>query len=363
MSKGSEKSSGKKKNPQLPPEIEDKFKNVTIGIIAPTNTATMEHHSVFSPLGFDNSFDLEEFKKNFKIKIISYDENELVFDLIGVDAAVANAFRRILIAEVPSVAIETVYIRDNTSMIQDEVLAHRLGLIPIKADPRKFEPIVNPNEYTDTNTLVFNLTVTCEHNPDGKDSENEDEKYINSKVYSHHLEWNPQGQQQQQMADVRPVFEDILIAKLRPGQTIDVVCYCQKGVGKDHAKYSPVSTAAYRLLPKIEFLEEITGAKAKELVDICPMKVYDIEDLGGVKKARVANPRNCTMCRECIREPENQQKIKLSRQKDHFIFSIESVGILAPEILFEEAVKVLLEKITKIQTELAKLQQTVEDRE
>ncbi len=60
----------------------------------------MEHHSIFAPLGFDNSFDLEEFKKNFKIKIISYDENELVFDLIGVDAAIANAFRRILIAEV-----------------------------------------------------------------------------------------------------------------------------------------------------------------------------------------------------------------------------------------------------------------------
>jgi len=37
MSKGSEKTSGKKKNPQLPPEIEDKFKNVTIGIISPTN--------------------------------------------------------------------------------------------------------------------------------------------------------------------------------------------------------------------------------------------------------------------------------------------------------------------------------------
>ena len=36
------------------------------------------------------------------------------------------------------------------------------------------------------------------------------------------------------------------IAKLRPGQTIDVVCYCEKGVGKDHAKYSPVATAAYR---------------------------------------------------------------------------------------------------------------------
>jgi DNA-directed RNA polymerase I and III subunit RPAC1 len=60
------------------------------------------------------------------------------FDLVGVDASIANAFRRILIAEVPSMAIETVYVFNNTSVIQDEVLAHRLGLIPIKADPGKF---------------------------------------------------------------------------------------------------------------------------------------------------------------------------------------------------------------------------------
>ena len=60
------------------------------------------------------------------------------FDLIGVDAAIANAFRRILLAEVPTMAIEDVYIWNNTSVIQDEVLAHRLGLIPIKADPAKF---------------------------------------------------------------------------------------------------------------------------------------------------------------------------------------------------------------------------------
>jgi DNA-directed RNA polymerase alpha subunit len=60
------------------------------------------------------------------------------FDLIGVDASIANAFRRILIAEVPTMAIETVYVFNNTSVIQDEVLSHRLGLIPIKADPGKF---------------------------------------------------------------------------------------------------------------------------------------------------------------------------------------------------------------------------------
>jgi len=60
------------------------------------------------------------------------------FDLVGVDASIANALRRILIAEVPTMAIENVYVFQNTSVIQDEVLAHRLGLIPIKADPGKF---------------------------------------------------------------------------------------------------------------------------------------------------------------------------------------------------------------------------------
>ena len=66
------------------------------------------------------------------------DELEMEFDLVGVDAAIANAFRRILIAEVPTMAIETVYVFNNTSVIHDEVLSHRLGLIPIKADPGRF---------------------------------------------------------------------------------------------------------------------------------------------------------------------------------------------------------------------------------
>jgi len=78
------------------------------------------------------------------------------FDLVGVDPAIANAFRRILISEVgnrafpagarlnrfaaiflqiPTVAIETVYIENNTSVVQDEVLAHRLGLIPLLVNP------------------------------------------------------------------------------------------------------------------------------------------------------------------------------------------------------------------------------------
>lgn len=55
--------------------------------------------------------------------------------MVGIDAAIANAFRRILLAEVPTMAVEKVLVYNNTSIVQDEILAHRLGLIPIHADP------------------------------------------------------------------------------------------------------------------------------------------------------------------------------------------------------------------------------------
>jgi DNA-directed RNA polymerase I and III subunit RPAC1 len=64
---------------------------------------------------------------------------EMEFDLIGVDPAIPNAFRRILLSDIPTMAFDKVFMFNNTSIIQDEVLAHRLGLIPLKADPRLFE--------------------------------------------------------------------------------------------------------------------------------------------------------------------------------------------------------------------------------
>ena len=122
----------------LPAHLEEQRKKVSLGMDAPTHTSTVEYAGAYAAQNLDNSFSLECFKREFNVEVYDLDDEQIVFDLIGIDCAIANAFRRILLAEVPTMAIEKVFILNNTSMIQDEVLAHRLGLIPILADPRKF---------------------------------------------------------------------------------------------------------------------------------------------------------------------------------------------------------------------------------
>ena len=79
------------------------------------------------------------FEQKLKVRVVRVEGNEMEFDLIGVDPSIPNALRRILLSDVPTMAFDRVFLFNNTSIIQDEVLAHRLGLIPLKADPRLFE--------------------------------------------------------------------------------------------------------------------------------------------------------------------------------------------------------------------------------
>ena len=113
------------------------------------------------------------------------------------------------------------------------------------------------------------------------------------------------------------------------------------------------------------------------------MGVFHIEDIGkGHKKAVVARPRDCTMCRECLRD-DWDKKVKLQRIKDHFICKktgqskggrrystthkiltyspslyadslvcVQSTGILKPDEIFEEACLIFKEKCQRILQEL-----------
>ena len=96
-----------------------------------------------------------------KIRRLTADYCEFV--LSNTDASVANALRRVIIAEVPTVAIDLVEIENNTTVLNDEFLAHRLGLIPLISDhavmmKRPFEVTDPDNDLAD---IYFTLDVKC----------------------------------------------------------------------------------------------------------------------------------------------------------------------------------------------------------
>lgn len=121
--------------------------------------------------------------------------------------------------------------------------------------------------------------------------------------------------------------------------------FCEKGIGKTHAKWSPVSTAYYRLVPDIKFSKPVMNQDAKDLKSLCPVGVFDIEDIGSGKcKAVVADARKCTTCRECIRHDKYKDVVDLGKIKDRFEFHVETVGMYKPAELVTEALKKLKEK-------------------
>jgi DNA-directed RNA polymerases I and III subunit RPAC1 len=340
------------------------------------------------------------FRESFEFNVLENKDNELVFELIGCDTSFANALRRILLAEVPTVAIEYVYMWNNTSIIHDEVLAHRLGLIPLNVDARLFDDFEEGDEATDSNTLVFQLSAKCparrpgasrgrgesEGDTVGLHSFSETEKSVidnaqldeaafaaarkkaietpgrpyTMHVYSKDLRFVPQGDQENRFPDgIRPVHEDILIAKLRPGQEIEVEAHARKGIGKDHAKFSPVATASYRLYTQVELLEPVYDQDAEDLVNLYEPGVFELVPSTAPGKrfeAKVSNPYACTMSRNYMRNPTLAKAIKMTRIPNHFIFSVESVGMHKPSVLVIEAIRVLQSKCESL-IELAKEQE------
>jgi DNA-directed RNA polymerase I and III subunit RPAC1 len=258
-----------------------------------------------------DTFSLKSFSDKADITILSLNEEEMIFDLKGVEPPLANALRRILISEIPTMAIEIVNIYQNTSVIPDEVLSHRLGLIPIFADANEFQYKKENEDFNEFNSIYFKIHIKCEGN----------KETANKEVLSSLIQWVPIGQQSKRFVGsetIRVVNDDILVAKLRPGQEIEAELICIKGIGRTHAKWSPVSTAFYRLMPDIKFKHEINDEDAIALKKLCPMGVFDVEENQMGCKAVVKNSRKCTTCRECIRYPPFKDVVDLGKIKDHF---------------------------------------------
>lgn len=267
-----------------------------------------------------------------EIKILEKNEEEIRFVLRGVTTPIANALRRVMMAEVPSMAIDDVIIIENSSPMRDEILAHRLGLIPIKTD---LDAYVLPEECTCHSDLGCSrccVTLTLEV-----------EAVDTRMVYS--------GELKSENPNVVPVSDAIPIIKLAPGQRICLEAYAKLGRGKEHAKWQPVSACAYKYVPRIRVRREKCDA-CGECVEACPKQVLKVD--GG--KLVITNSEKCTLCKDCEKAcPQKPSAIRIGWVKDAFIFYVESTCGLPPERIVVEAAKILRGKTYEFVDQVSKL--------
>ncbi|KZO97451.1 RBP11-like subunits of RNA polymerase, partial [Calocera viscosa TUFC12733] len=329
--------------------------------------------------GEDLTWDLEVFRHNARLDIQRLTPSTIDFDLIGVNASIANALRRKLIAEVETIAIEKVSVWQNTSMMQDEVLAARLGLVPLRIHPSRLETWERTSSFllgqssadahwaveataTDANIISFQLQVSCTRRPGVPASEADPSKlYENSTVYSSHMLWQPVGQQghlPDWVSDPPAVAApDIVLLKLRPGQEVHAELHCVKACGREHAKWSPVATATYRLMAHIDIVSPIPERLQQKFV-----KSFSPDVIGRRKREDgkgtelyVKDARRDTVSRNVFMHPEFEGVVELGRVRDHFLFTVESAGQIPPQALLPEAIAVLRRKIKVVSDALEEL--------
>ena len=254
-----------------------------------------------------------------EVEVLELEGDTLRLLVRGAYTAFVNALRRIMIAEVPCMAIEEVGIIENSSVLNDEFLAHRIGLVPLKMDPAILEE--EPDK-------VVRLELVAEA------------KEETITVYS--------GDLKSDSPDVVPLYPNMPIVKLAPGQRIHLVATARLGTGSQHARWQPVSVAAHKYLPVIR-VDVARCTLCGKCVELCPKRVLDKTD-GALK---VRNLLACTLCRDCADVcPLNPPAIDVSWEEGSYVLYVESTGVLPPEVIIREATKVLSRKLEEFKTKL-----------
>lgn len=240
--------------------------------------------------------------------------NSLTLVLKDIDPSTANAIRRTILSEVPTLAVEEVRITENSSSLYDEVIAHRIGLIPIKTDLKLFnfrDECKCKGKGCPSCKLELTLDIECK-----KDYQT---------VYSHDLKSSN--------SKLKPV-EGISIARLGKNQKILLEAEAVLGTGKEHAKWQP-AVAGYKYYPIIK-IDSKKCNSCKECADACPVNILKATKT----KISVTDKKLCTLCNSCVDVCE-EGAISVEGDGTKFIFKIESQGALVPKDIFTTACEIL----------------------
>jgi len=232
-----------------------------------------------------------------------------------------NTLRRTIMEEVPTMAIEEVEIQKNNSILYDEMIAHRLGLVPLTTDLKGYEL---PPQYDNTAELSAKHYCTLVLSTKGPCT-----------VYASDLKSKDPA--------VKPVYPKMPIVKLLKGQSLELEAKAMLGTGSIHAKWVP-GLAHYKYKPVIE----IGNVEHPEkIVEAMHGNVFEIKN----GKLDIIKENLFKYDFAGVLEDASDGKVKLKRDND-FIFTLESWGQLSCKEIFNAAFDTMNEAYDKLAEEI-----------
>ncbi len=247
-----------------------------------------------------------------KITTIKKSKNKLIMLIEGTTSSYVNTLRRLILAEVPTMAIEDIEFRQNDSVLYDEMLALRLGLIPLKTDLKMYNL---PEECSCKGAgcakcqLKMILKVEGPKTVYAKDIKSTDPKVV-------------------------PVYPDTPIVKLLAHQKIEFEATAILGKGKVHSKWSP-GLASFRSIPVIT-----AGKNANKDLIKNNSKILSITG----SKVKITDYLKYN---GALEQDLEENGFTVDYSDTDFIFTFESWGQLKPSIVFNTAI-VEYNKILKL---------------
>jgi DNA-directed RNA polymerase subunit D len=256
------------------------------------------------------------------------------FKLADSTPAFANALRRAMIGEVPTLAIESVRIYDNTSALFDEMLSHRLGLIPIVTDLTCY---VRPEECSCGGEGCASCTAVFTMSVEGP-----------GMVYSRDL--IPQD------PSARPALEDIPLVKLTKDQKVVLEARAVLSNGRKHSKWQPTTACGFKNYPIIEIFDRCDACG--QCVEECPRGILEVQ--GGRVTVIEGRVEECSLCRLCERACMNsgigeEPAIRVTQDESRFIFVVEGDGSLPVLEIVEQGLTYFKNRSDELSEQISEL--------
>jgi DNA-directed RNA polymerase subunit D len=257
--------------------------------------------------------DVKELKP--KKAVLKIEDTQLYF---------VNSLRRVMLSDLPKLAVDCVVIYDNTSALFDEIITHRLGLIPIP---------------TDLSLLIFKDECVCK----GKGCPNCTVRYTLSKEGEGTV---LSGDLQASEKSWKITEDKIPIVRLYGEQRLILEVEAILGRGKEHAKWQSVQAPAYRMDTSIEFDKSKTE-EVKKIIKKLPDGLLNIKNDKIILKDETKLP-----ALESIIDKEKIDFIKVKRDSTKITFSFETDGSITAKDAIVESAKILEHKYTEFAKQL-----------